>query len=331
MLRSALEPVLSDIGSTGAPHPRIARGRLRIRPLGLPHQRDHLGRQLEPGACHIVLQIRTGRGAGDQQDVGIRVGGIRRVAGLRREEVALLAGVSSDYYLRLEHGRDRHPSVQVLEALAQVLQLDDSATDYLISITQERPRAAAKRRTREVVPVGIRQLLRVLGQPAFVEGRYLDVLASNALAVALSPNLAVGRNRLRDFFLDDREKHLYSDWDRAAPQLVAGFRSSIATEVADHRVVQLVGELSLASEPFRRLWARHDIHIREGGTTVIHHPELGDLSLPREKLAIGGTDGQLLVIYHAERGSETAGLVALMGSLGVPTAVARAARPAPTP
>ena len=190
--------------------------------------------------------LRARRELVQPQDVGIRVGGIRRVAGLRREEVAMLAGVSADYYLRLEQGRDRHPALQVLEALAQVLQLDDSATDYLVSLTQDRPRTAAKRRTREVVPSGIRQLLEVLEQPAFVEGRYLDVLASNALAVALSPNLAVGRNRLRDFFMDDREKQLYWDWDRAAPQLVAGFRSSVDTEVSDPRAVQLVGELSLA-------------------------------------------------------------------------------------
>lgn len=270
--------------------------------------------------------LRARRELVQPQDVGIRVGGIRRVAGLRREEVAMLAGVSADYYLRLEQGRDRHPSLQVLEALAQVLQLDDSATDYLVSLTQDRPRTAAKHRTREVVPSGIRQLLEVLEQPAFVEGRYLDVLASNALAVALSPNLAVGRNRLRDFFLDDREKQLYRDWDRAAPQLVAGFRSSVGTEVSDPRAVQLVGELSLASDPFRRLWARHDIHVRAGGETVVRHPELGELSLRREKLTIGGTDGQLLAIYHAERGSETAGLLALMGSLGVPPATTRALR-----
>mgnify|MGYP000034608271 FL=1 len=176
----------------------------------------------------------------------------------------------------------------MLEALAQVLQLDDAATDYLVSLTQDRPRTAAKRRTREVAPSGIRQLLEVLEQPAFVEGRYLDVLASNALAVALSPNLAVGRNRLRDFFLANREKQLYRDWDRAAPQLVAGFRSSVATEVFDPRAVQLVGELSLARDPFRHLWARHDIYVRAGG--------------------------------------ETAGLLALMESLGVPPATTRALR-----
>jgi len=274
--------------------------------------------------------LRARRELVQPQDVGIRVGGIRRVTGLRREEVAMLAGVSADYYLRLEQGRDRHPSLQVLEALAQVLQLDDSATDYLVSLTQERARTAAKRRTREVVPAGIRQLLEVLEQPAFVEGRYLDVLASNALAVALSPNLAVGRNRLRDFFLDDREKQFYEDWDRSAPQLVAGFRTSIGTEATDQRAVQLVGELSLASEQFRRLWGRHDVLIRAGGPTIINHPELGRLSLRREKLTIGGTDGQLLAIYHAERGSETAGLLTLLSALDVPTVADRPARTAPT-
>lgn len=247
------------------------------------------------------------------QDVGIRMSGVRRVPGLRREEVAMLAGISSDYYLRLEQGRDRHPSLQVLEAIARVLQLDDLATRYLVDLAQERPRAAG-RRAREVVPTGIRRLLDALQQPAFVEGRYLDVLAANSLATALSPNFAVGRNRVRDFFLDERDRSFYVDWDQAAPGIVAGFRAVAASDMRDPRFVQLVGELSLASEPFRRLWARHDVRLRAGGATRMRHPELGDLELHREKLGISGTD-QLLVIYHAEPGSHTAGLLSLMGSL----------------
>jgi transcriptional regulator with XRE-family HTH domain len=223
--------------------------------------------------------------------------GIRRVAGLRREEVAMLAGISSDYYLRLEQGRDRHPSLQVLDALAQVLQLDELATRYLVSLSQERPRTAT-RRAREIVPAGIRQLLDVLQQPAFVEGRYLDVLAANSLAVALSPNFAVGANRVRDFFLDERERSFFVDWEHAAAGIVAGFRAVVGTDTSDPRLVQLVGELSLASDPFRRLWARHDVQLRAGGATRILHPELGELTLRREKLNISGTE-QLLVIYHA--------------------------------
>jgi transcriptional regulator with XRE-family HTH domain len=246
-------------------------------------------------------------------DVGIRVGGLRRVAGLRREEVAMLAGISSDYYLRLEQGRDRNPSVQVLEALARVLQLDASATQYLVGLSQARRRKPARTR-REVVPVGIRQLLENIDLPAFVEGRYFDVLAANALAEALSPNLVVGENRLRALFLDERERALYPDWDRAAQGMVAGFRTSVGTDVDDPRLVQLVGELSLASETFRRLWARHDVRMLEGAGTVLNHPQVGELTLRREKLGIGGTDGQLLVIYHAERGSDAAGLLGLLGS-----------------
>ncbi|MDF2444468.1 MAG: hypothetical protein JWR01_2671 [Subtercola sp.] len=267
------------------------------------------------------------------EDVGIRVTGTRRVAGLRREEVAMLAGVSADYYMRLEQGRDRNPSAQVLAALAEVLQLDEPATDYLMALTRDRPQRAARPR-REMVPPGIRSLLDVLQQPAFVEGRHLDVLAANPLATALSPTFLPGRNRLRDFFLDPGERMLYTDWERAAAGLVAGFRASVGTDTADPRVVQLVGELSLKSDLFRRLWARHDVRLRQSGTASLRHPELGDITLRREKLAIGETEGLLLVVFHAERGSEAEGMLAVLGSLAAPPPPplpARGAAPAPRP
>jgi transcriptional regulator with XRE-family HTH domain len=253
------------------------------------------------------------------EDVGIRAGSLRRVAGLRREEVAMLAGISSDYYLRLEQGRDRNPSIQVLKALAQVLQLDDDATAYLVTLGQPRPRAARRPR-REVVPTGIRQLIDSIGLPAFVEGRYLDVLASNALARALAPTLVEGNNRLLDFFLDRGEQDLFIDWDLAVSGLVAGFRDAVGTDTGDPRFVQLVGELSLRSEVFRKVWARQDVRVRQGGPVRMRHPQVGDLSLRREKLEITGTDGLMLVVYHAEPGSESASLLALLGSLTVPPA-----------
>ncbi len=244
---------------------------------------------------------------------GAGAGGVRRVPGLRREEVAMLAGVSADYYLRLEQGRDRRPSVQVAEALARVLQLDGEATAYLVALSQPRVRKTPRVRL-EQVPAGTRQLLEVIGLPAFVEGRHFDVLAANPLATALSPCLVAGGNRLRAVFLDPDERALYPDWDRVIATLVAGFRSSVGPDTTDPRCLQLVGELAVASEAFRRLWARHDVRIREGEPIRLRHPQLGDLLLHREKLAIGGTDGQLLVIYHAEPGSESAGLLALLGS-----------------
>jgi transcriptional regulator with XRE-family HTH domain len=251
------------------------------------------------------------------EDVGIRPGTLRRVAGLRREEVAMLAGISSDYYLRLEQGRDRNPSLQVLEALARVLGLDAAGTAYLITLAQPRARRA-KRARREVVPTGIRQLVDSIGLPAFVEGRYLDVLASNPLARALSPTLIEGNNRLLDVFLDRDEQDLFIEWELAAPVLVAGFRDSVGTDTDDPRFVQLVGELSLRSEVFRRVWARQDVRVRQGGTVRMRHPQVGDLALRREKLAVSGTDGQMLVMYHAEPGSESATLLALLGSLAEP-------------
>ena len=250
--------------------------------------------------------------------VGLPAGGVRRVAGLRREEVAMLAGISSDYYLRLEQGRDRNPSIQVLEALARVLRLDQAATDYLLGLAMPRPRHRRRRPRRETVPAGIRQLLGVLGLPAFVEGRYLDVLAANSLARALSPNLQAGQNRLRAVFLDPAEKALYPDWDHATARLVAGFRESVGSDADDPRFVELVGELSLSSERFRRLWARHDVQAREGMATRIQHPQVGDLTLSREKLTIGGAEGQLLVIYHAEPGTSSAEKLALLASLASP-------------
>jgi transcriptional regulator with XRE-family HTH domain len=256
--------------------------------------------------------------------VGLPVSGVRRVAGLRREEVAMLAGISSDYYLRLEQGRDRNPSIQVLEALARVLDLDQAATDYLLSLAAPRPRHRRRRPRRETVPAGIRQLLDVLGLPAFVEGRYFDVLAANSLARALSPNLQEGQNRLSAVFLDPAEKALYPDWEQATARLVAGFRESVGTDADDPRFVQLVGELSLSSERFRRLWARHDVQAREGMPARIHHPQVGDLTLSREKLAIGGAEGQLLAIYHAQPGTSSAEKLGLLASLASPPAWAPA-------
>lgn len=254
--------------------------------------------------------LRARRELVDPRDVGLRVAGVRRTPGLRREEVATLAGISADYYLRLEQGRDRNPSPQVLAALARVFGLDATATEYLLSLATPRP---AKRRTRpETVRPGIRQLLGALNLPAFVESRMFDVLAANSLATALSPGIRAGENRLRSMFLDPAERDRHPDWPKAIGGMVASFRASIGTDTDDPRVAQLVGELSLASELFRKLWARHDVKALAGATVQMCHPEVGELSLRREKLPIGDSGGQLLVIYHAEPGSESAHALSLL-------------------
>jgi transcriptional regulator with XRE-family HTH domain len=252
---------------------------------------------------------------------GIPVLGARRVPGLRREEVAMLAGISADYYLRLEQGRDRNPSVQVLESIVRVLQLDDVALGYLVSLSADRPDRNRRRpRRRETLPTGIGKLVAGLEQPAFVEGRYFDVLAANRLATALSPRLVVGGNRLRDVFLDEAEQALFPDVDRAMAHLLAGFRASVGSDPDDPRVVELVGELSIASSAFRRLWARQDVATRAGAVVTMQHPQVGTMTLNREKLAIGDVEGMMLVIYHADAGSTDAEKLALLGSASAPVA-----------
>jgi transcriptional regulator with XRE-family HTH domain len=265
------------------------------------------------GSNALGEYLRARRELVDPVDVGLPITGVRRTPGLRREEVATLAGISADYYLRLEQGRDRNPSAQVLEAIARVLGLDATATEYLLSLPATR--GAAPRMRREVAPTGIRHLLTTMVLPAFVESRMFDVLAANRLATALSPSMRPGRNRLRSMFLEPAEQELHPEWTRAVGGMVAAFRASIGNDVDDPRIAQLVGELSLASGPFRRLWARHDVKPLAGAPVRMHHPEVGPLDLRVEKLGIGGSGGQLLVVYHAEPGSDSAHALALLGTI----------------
>jgi len=267
----------------------------------------------EPNTLGEYLRAR--RELVDPADVGLRVAGVRRTPGLRREEVATLAGISADYYLRLEQGRDRHPSGQVLEALARVFGLDATATQYLLSLAAPRPVKQRRPRPRpETVPAGIRQLLDAVNLPAFVENRIFDVLAANSLATALAPSIRPGENRLRSVFLDPAERELYTDWSRLLGGMVASFRASVGTDTEDPRVAQLVGELSLASEHFRQIWARHDVRSLAGASARMRHPEAGELTLRREKLPIGDSGGQLLVIYSAEPGSRSAATLASLSA-----------------
>ncbi len=269
---------------------------------------------MSDGTNTLGEYLRARRELVTPESVGLPQFGVRRVPGLRREEVAMLAGISADYYLRLEQGRDRNPSVQVLESLARVLQLDETSTTYLLSLGREKPHRSRRRPRRETVPAGVARLLGSLNLPAFVEGRYFDVLAANALATAISPRLVAGRNRLRDVFLEPAEQALYPDWDRATANMVAGFRKSVGTDTDDPRFIELVGELSLASDRFRALWARHDVGLYRGAAVTLDHPQAGPLTLNREKLAINGTDGQILAIYHADAGSGNAEKLALLAS-----------------
>jgi len=251
--------------------------------------------------------------------VGITATGMRRVPGLRREEVAMLAGISAEYYLRLEQGRYRNPSAQVVEAVARVLLLDEESVTYLLGTAVEKRRTGRRRPPREVVPAGLQKLVAELTQPAFVEGRYLDVLAANRLATAVSPRLQVGGNRLLDVFLDPGERDLFVDWEAVTEGLVASFRLSVGTDINNSRAVELVGQLSMASPRFRRLWGRHDIGGRRGGLVRLEHPLVGALDLNREKLIPGEAQHLTIAIYHADPGTPNADKLALLGASAAPT------------
>lgn len=245
--------------------------------------------------------LRARRALVTPEQVGLPAGAHRRVPGLRREEVAMLAGISADYYLRLERGRDKNPSPQVLASLARVLRLDELAHEYLLGLAAPRPRPR-RRRKPERVPARLHQLLASVQVPAFVEGRAFDVLASNRLAVALSPRLQPGYNRLRSLLFDPEEQAFQQDWARSTAGFIAAFRKSIGDDIDTPRAVELVGELAQSSERFRTLWERHDVRDLEGGTTTVNHPVVGELRLHRDKLPV---DDLLLVLYYADQGSES--------------------------
>ncbi|MEU8693222.1 helix-turn-helix transcriptional regulator [Streptomyces sp. NPDC048665] len=270
--------------------------------------------------------LRARRALVRPEDVGLPGGGLRRVPGLRREEVAMLAGISSDYYLRLEQGRDRNPSVQVLEAIARVLRLDADATAHLVSLAQDRPAAAVRpgRRSQQVPPSLLQLIDGWPRNPAYVQNRYADCLAANALATALTPNYRPGVNVLRAVFLDPAERELRRDWEALTEEGVAVLRSEAGADAADPRLRDLVGELSLRSERFRTLWARHEVRPRRGRTSHLTHPQVGDLELHSHKLSVDGTDGLTLVVFHAEPGSRSAELLDILGSLSAPAGDAAA-------
>lgn len=226
----------------------------------------------------------------------------------------MLAGVSADYYLRLERGRDRHPSSQVLESIARVLQLDDEHLTHLLSLVDQIPRQARQPQLQDP-PNGALKLLDTLTQPAFIEDRYLDIVASNREARALSPYLVPGGNQLRDLFLNPDVQAMHLRWEDVAECFVASLRQAVGKELTNPRLIELTDELSRSSDHFRQLWARHEVRQQSGTLMHIQHPQAGTLVLNRERLSIGGADGLLLVVYHADAGSATAEQLAMLTAL----------------
>jgi transcriptional regulator with XRE-family HTH domain len=230
----------------------------------------------------------------------------RRVSGLRREELARLAGVSVDYYVRLEQGRDHRPSESVLEALAVALLLDDELTAHLFSLARPAPPA---RRTPEngEVDQALRDLLEAWTMtPATITDRYLTVLAANRLACELAGCYAPGTNLLRALFLDGDTRHTHVDWEQAALDTVANLRARIDPDADDPELTTLVGELSLRSASFREVWARHDVRTTTASAKTLRHPEVGEVDLRLHAMPVGPVaDGRVLTVMHAEPGSDS--------------------------
>jgi transcriptional regulator with XRE-family HTH domain len=302
--------------SQRSPHPRIARprperatldgGRRAI--LGAVDKRRELGQFLKSRRARLRPEA-----------VGLQPHGRRRVPGLRREELAQLAGVSVDYYERLEQGRAGQPSEAVLEAIARALRLDSAERLHLYDLSRPtRPRRRAPHRER--VRPEVQRLLDALdGLPAMVTGRRMDVLAWNRLAAALVVDWGAlppqQRNSARHVFLDEGARRLYVDWEQGAKDTVASLRLAAGRHPDDPELAALVGELSVKSEDFRRWWAAHDVLEKTHGTKRLMHPIVGPLTLAFETLLLPGDGDQVLGIYTAEPGSESETALRLLASI----------------
>ncbi|MET9520047.1 helix-turn-helix transcriptional regulator [Streptomyces sp. NPDC002994] len=256
------------------------------------------------------------------EDVGLPdFGRHRRVPGLRREELAQLAGVSVAYYTRLEQGNGRNVSMGVLDAIARALRLSDAERDHLTHLakpTQKRKRSAT--RPQRLRP-GIQQLMDAMdGVPAYVVGRRTDVLGWNRLARALFGDFAAlpadERNFARLVFLDDNFRDVYADWEFKACEVVSYLRFDAGCHPDDPLLSALVGELSVKSEVFRNLWAAHHVKDKGHGTKRLHHPLVGELTLAYETLKLPDDSEQSLVTFHAEPGSPSEASLRLLASWG---------------
>ncbi|GAA0898790.1 helix-turn-helix transcriptional regulator [Pseudonocardia zijingensis] len=248
-------------------------------------------------------------------DVGLASTGLRRVPGLRREEVALLAGTSVDYYVRLEQGRERHPSAQVLDALAGALRLNPDERRHLFDLAGVTPRDRAAAVPDRVDPSLLELMDSWPDNPALVYNRAYDVLASNEIADALFGGWSFSRNLMHVVFRDPRAREFYVDWDDVARNSTAGFRVGHGRAPDDPRVRQVLVELVEMSSEFRALWSRHDARGKSLERKRFHHPEVGDLTLTMQTFDVRERPGQELVVYHAERGSSSADALRLLGTL----------------
>ena len=254
-------------------------------------------------ANHLGEYLRARRARVTPAEVGLVPGPRRRLAGLRRDELAMLAGISSEYLQRLEQGRDRHPSAEVLDSIARALRMDAKATAHLHQLARSASRP--KRAAQEQVSAAVAELIDEFRVPAVVVNRYRDVLAANPIARALSPGYEVGQNIPRWLFVDPTARQVYPDWDDAAAVTVRLLREGSAADPGDPQLLALISELSSASERFKQLWEQADVGAPEG-IGHIRHPEVGDLYLTHTQLHLAQAPGQDIFTWHAPPNSASA-------------------------
>ena len=256
----------------------------------------------------------------EQAGIASSSGG-RRVPGLRREEIARLADVSTDYYTRLEQGRNIHPSRSVMDSVARALRLDPGEQAHMFDLLENCAKSQHSPVPAQGVRPALRQLLDAVGNvPALILGRRTDVLAGNRLAflmLADFPAMPVAeRNLTRWVILDPLARDLFRDWETVAAEAVGTLRADIGRHPNDPQANQLVGELAVQSEHFRQWWAGHRLATGSAGSVRLHHPAVGDLELNFEDLTLPDDPDQVLRVYSARPDSPSADSLTLLGSFG---------------
>jgi hypothetical protein len=260
-------------------------------------------------------------------------GANRRVKGLRREEVAMLAGVSVDYYTRLERGNLAGASETVLVALARALQLDEAEQTHLFDLARAANAhpATPRRTTTNRVRPSVHRVLDAMAVPAWIRNGRADVVATNALGQALYAPLyddpARPANTARFTFLSPQAEDFYRDWDRTARDMVAVLRAAAGRDPYDKALSDLVGELSTRSDEFRTLWATHDVLFHRTGRKALHHPVAGDLGLTYEAFELPSEPGLTMLVYTAEPDTPTAQALDFLGSWATSQHIAETAEP----
>jgi transcriptional regulator with XRE-family HTH domain len=273
------------------------------------------------------------RGRITPEDAGLKVFGPRRVPGLRREEVATLAGLSVDYYNRLERGNLGGASDSVLDALADALRLDEAERTHLFDLARaSQPSSRRRGQATQTIRPSVQWMLdSMTGAAAFAENGRLDALGANQLGRALYPAVfGEGRspgNWARFIFLNPEARSFYADWGRAASESVAILRSEAGRNPHDRELSDLVGELATKSDEFRGLWAAHNVRLHTKGVKRFNHPIVGELELSFNRLEVMADPGMTIVAYIAEPGSRSEEAFRLLASWA---ATEQAGGPAPS-